>query len=100
MDIVKFLEILMIVCFGAAWPASIYKSWKSRTTKGKSIFFLTIIFTGYISGIAKTLIAEDQGLLLIPYAINTLLVGTDITIYFRNISFDRAADAACDCKAP
>ena len=29
------LEALMILCFGLSWPLSIYKSWTSRTAKGK-----------------------------------------------------------------
>ena len=33
------LEALMILCFGLSWPLSIYKSWTSRTAKGKSLYF-------------------------------------------------------------
>jgi hypothetical protein len=40
----------MLVCFGAAWPASIYRSWTSRTVAGKSLVFLIIVFAGYIAG--------------------------------------------------
>ena len=43
-------EILMLVCFGAAWPFSIYKSWRSREVAGKSVVFLFVIFAGYVSG--------------------------------------------------
>ena len=32
-------ETLMIICFGLSWPLSVYKSWKSRTSKGKSLQF-------------------------------------------------------------
>ena len=28
-------EIIMLICFGAAWPFSIYKSLKSKSTKEK-----------------------------------------------------------------
>ena len=34
------LESAMLVAFGAAWPANIIKSLKSRTAKGKSLAFL------------------------------------------------------------
>jgi len=44
-------EVLMLVCFGAAWPASIYRSYVSRTTAGKSIVFLVVVFAGYLAGI-------------------------------------------------
>jgi hypothetical protein len=81
----------MLICFGAAWPASILKSWRSRTTKGKSLFFLLIIMAGYAAGIAKVLISEGMGgFLLIPYALNTILVSADTLIYFRNAAIDRA----------
>jgi hypothetical protein len=90
---VKILETVMLVCFGAAWPASILKSWKSRTTKGKSLFFLLIIIFGYAAGIAKVLIAEGPaGFLLIPYGFNALMVSTDTAIYFRNAALDKTAE--------
>ncbi len=90
MDWVKILETTMLVCFGAAWPLSVYKSWKSRTTKGKSIGFILVILLGYVAGISKVYIAEGfGGFLMIPYAINLLLVFTDCLLYFRNYRIDR-----------
>ena len=44
-------EALMLICFGLAWPLSIYKTWEMKTSKGKSLFFLAVILIGYISGI-------------------------------------------------
>ena len=44
------LEIIMIACFGASWPFNVMKSYKARTTKGKSLAFLCLIFFGYIAG--------------------------------------------------
>ena len=32
----SILEVLMIVCFGVAWPINLYNSFKSKSTKGKS----------------------------------------------------------------
>ena len=40
------LEALMILCFGLSWPLSIYKSWTSRTAKGKSLYFEVFIWIG------------------------------------------------------
>ena len=34
------LETVMLLCFAAAWPASIHKSWVSKTRKGKSLSFM------------------------------------------------------------
>ncbi len=44
-------EIGMLVCFGISWPISVFKSWKTKSTAGKSILFMTAILIGYISGI-------------------------------------------------
>ena len=49
-------EIAMLVCFGAAWPVSIYKSLKTRAVAGKSLFFLVIVLVGYVAGILHKLI--------------------------------------------
>ena len=37
----EFLEVVMIVSFGASWPLNVIKSYKARTTKGKSLAFLS-----------------------------------------------------------
>jgi hypothetical protein len=90
MDIAKILETVMLLCFGAAWPASIIKSWRSRTAKGKSIFFLLIVLMGYCAGLTKVFVSEGLGgFLLVPYGLNTVMVAVDTMIYFRNVSIDR-----------
>ncbi|MBR0080006.1 MAG: hypothetical protein IJP69_06505 [Synergistaceae bacterium] len=87
---VKFFETIMLVCFGAAWPLSILKSWRARTAKGKSIGFLLVILTGYIAGIVKVILSDGWGgFLLIPYSINFLMVLCDTCLYFRNLRFDK-----------
>jgi hypothetical protein len=83
-------EALMLLCFGAAWPVSIMKSWRSRSTGGKSIGFLFVIFTGYGSGlIHKTFYSFDPVILL--YGLNFLMVGIDIILYFRNRRIEKGA---------
>ena len=92
-DAVKILETMMLVCFGAAWPLSILKSWRARTAKGKSIGFLSVILLGYVAGLSKVVLSEGLGgFLLIPYSINFILVGTDVLLYFRNSALDRRAE--------
>ena len=51
----EILEITMIVSFGISWPMNVIKSYKARTTKGKSLAFLFLIFFGYIAGITPKL---------------------------------------------
>ena len=82
------LEIVMLVCFAAAWPASIHKSLVSRTTKGKSLHFLLIVLTGYAAGIAKVLVSHTAIYMLVPYTLNTTLVLCDVALYYRNYRID------------
>lgn len=43
-EIAELLEITMILSFGVSWPLNVIKSYKARTTKGKSLGFLLLIF--------------------------------------------------------
>ena len=83
----KIFEIIMLLCFGAAWPFSIVKSYKSKTTAGKSLFFLIVLFMGYISGIINKFI-NGYDYVVIFYFLNLVMVGTDIGLYFRNRIID------------
>ena len=56
----EILEVIMIVSFGASWPLNVIKSYKARTTKGKSLAFLCLIFFGYIAGIISKLLNESN----------------------------------------
>ena len=84
-------EAIMLICFGLAWPISIIKSWRSRTNKGKSIFFMLIVFFGYLSGLAHKFWWQEQidGVIWL-YALNALLIFADILLYLRNRIIDRA----------
>ena len=92
----EILEILMIVSFGASWPLNVIKSYKARTTKGKSIAFLLLIFFGYIAGITSKLVNTEymaniasKWYVLFFYVLNFLMVGADIVMYVRNLRLDR-----------
>ena len=83
----SIFEVIMLVCFGVAWPFSIYKSYRSKNNRGKSIIFLFIILIGYIGGILhKVLFNFDMVILL--YGINCVMVFMDILLYFRNRRYD------------
>lgn len=91
----EIFEIIMIVSFGASWPLNVYKSYKARTTKGKSLGFLCLIFFGYIAGIVSKLLNEaymgtitDKWYVLFFYVLNMLMVGIDLCLYIRNYRFD------------
>ncbi len=76
-------EVIMLVCFGAAWPFSIYKSWKTRQVAGKSLPFLLVIAVGYVAGILHKLVYHLDPVIYL-YALNALMVSVDIILYLRN----------------
>ena len=76
-------EIAMLVCFGAAWPFSIYKSVKEKTSKGKSTKFLVIIIMGYGAGILHKIFYYYDYVVYL-YAFNMLMVSVDLYLHLRN----------------
>lgn len=82
MDI-SIYEVIMLVCFGAAWPLSIYKSYTSNSVEGKSLFFLLIVLMGYISGILHKIFYNFDYVIYL-YIVNIIMVGIDILLYLRN----------------
>lgn len=83
----SIFEVVMLLCFGAAWPLSIYKSYTTRKTTGKSILFLIIIEIGYFSGITHKILYKLDYVLIL-YIINSVMVFIDIMLYFRNKSIE------------
>ncbi len=76
-------EIIMLLCFGSAWPVSIYKSYTARKNSGKSVIFLFIIFVGYLAGIAHKIVYSFNGVIYL-YILNCIMVSADILLYYRN----------------
>ena len=76
-------EVLMLVCFGAAWPFSIYRSLTSRSIAGKSVTFLFVVLVGYAAGVLHKLLYRYDYVIFL-YALNGCMVLTDIVLYFRN----------------
>ena len=76
-------EIIMLVCFGAAWPFSIYRSAVSHSTKGKSLLFMIIVMCGYIAGVLHKIFFNFD-LVMYLYAFNFLMVAADVALYIRN----------------
>lgn len=87
----NILETMMIVCFGLSWPLSIMRSYKSRSTKGKSLLFMCFIVFGYLCGIASKMLTHTYNLAFWFYFPNVIMVSTDICLYFRNKKIEKAA---------
>ena len=98
------LETLMIICFGLSWPISIRKSLKSRTAKGKSLFFEFFIWLGYIFGIIRKIMLFNEArtagnsldwlffLGWFFYVLNMVMITIDMGLYVRNVRLDRARE--------
>lgn len=81
-------EFLMLCCFGFSWPFSIWKSVRSKSSKGKSLAFMLLIASGYVFGIIhKVLYSFDW--VIWAYVALLCLVCTDITLYFINRSREK-----------
>jgi hypothetical protein len=99
----ELFEIIMVVSFGASWPFNVMKSYKARTTKGKSLLFLCLIFFGYIAGIISKFVNKaymadfaNKWYVLVFYILNLLMVGADLILYVRNKRLDKLAAARED----
>lgn len=87
-----FFETIMLICFGCSWPISVWKSWTSRTAKGKSVFFSFAIILGYICGILGKITSGTMNFVVILYIINLLMVIADVILYYRNRKLDKQRD--------
>ncbi len=84
----SFFEIIMLICFGAAWPFSIYRSWVSCSTKGKSLLFMIIVMCGYLAGIFHKF-SYHYDVVIFLYVLNFLMVGFDVILYLRNLRYEK-----------
>ena len=92
----EILEVIMIVSFGASWPLNVMKSYKARTTQGKSVAFLCLILFGYVAGIISKFLNEaymasfaEKWYVLFFYILNFLMVSVDFGLYIRNYKLDK-----------
>ena len=96
LTIATAFETVMIICFGLSWPFSVYKSWKSRTAKGKSLQFEIFPLIGYAFGIAKNFILHTNGannwIFFLGwgfYFLNFAMIAVDLILYIRNARLDK-----------
>ena len=88
---VQVFEGLMLICFGLSWPISVYKSFQSGSTKGKSVIFTVAILLGYISGILGKLVGGNINYVLYLYIFNFVVISIDFVLYFINRRREKAA---------
>jgi len=85
-------EAVMLLCFGAAWPFSIANSWRSRSSRGKSVIFLYVIIVGYAAGIMNKLtLGQHRDPVLGLYVLNALMASVDTALFYRNRRLEAGA---------
>ena len=92
----EILEITMVVSFGASWPFNVIRSYKARTTKGKSLTFLLLVLFGYVAGILSKFLNPNfdfstKWYVVFFYILNFIMVAADTVIYYRNHLLDKKA---------
>lgn len=75
-------EAVMLICFGSAWPFSIARMLKTKQAEGKSVFFVSILLVGYLSGILFQVFGERNVVILL-YILNFILVAIDLMLTLR-----------------
>lgn len=86
------LEVVMLICFGASWPVSVFRTWHRKRSQDKSLLFLALVFTGYVSGVLHK-VFFNYDLVILLYMFNAVLVFTDLMLscYYRRYPGGRQA---------
>ena len=90
MEFAKILEAMMLIIFGASWPAQILKTIRAKNPQGKSFLFLYMILTGYACGLASKFVGGTWrgNWIIYLYMRDLLMVGTDTVLshdYLRRL---------------
>ena len=80
----------MLFCFCFSWPFSIAKSYRSRSTKGKSLLFMLLIIAGYSFGIIHKVL-NNFNWVTWAYVAGLTLVVIDLALYWRNWRLERTS---------
>ena len=72
----------MLICFGASWPFAVAKTYRTKSVKGKSKLFLSLIILGYVFGIINK-VMNTMDIVFWLYIINLLLVGADFSLCLK-----------------
>ena len=87
----QIFEAGMLLLFGCSWPVNITKSVRSRTAKGKSIWFEVLIFFGYVCGIIGKILSGQVNWVLAIYFLDISMVTVDVLLTLRNKRLDKEA---------
>ena len=79
----------MLIAFGISWPMTLVKNWRIRSAEGMSLGFYCMITLGYLCGIAAKFVGKEINYVLLVYLCNTIMVASNVAIYYRNRRFDK-----------
>lgn len=75
-------EAGMMVCFGVSWPVAVYKTYKAKNVKGKSLTFSCLIILGYLCGLIHKIFFYYDWVLWL-YLLNMFFVILDMALHIR-----------------
>ena len=75
-------EAIMLICFGASWPAAVYKTYTTKNVESKSLLFMSLIILGYLAGMAHKFL-NSYDFVFWLYVANLALVTCDLVLYFK-----------------
>ena len=75
-------EAGMMICFGVSWPIAAYKTYRAKSTKGKSLTFSFLIIIGYICGLIHKIFFYYDWVIWL-YLINMFFVLVDMILCIR-----------------
>ena len=78
----SLLEFAMLFTFGLSWPFAIARTLRAKRVDGKSPLFAILVILGYLCGIAAKIIGHKPLWLVAVYVVDTMLVSTDLALYF------------------
>ena len=85
----QILEAIMIISFGISWPMNIIKSYRTKSTKGKSLLFLLFIDFGYVCGVVGKIVGNNITWVFAFYVLNLVMVSWDLVLYFINCTREK-----------
>jgi hypothetical protein len=78
---ISIFELFFFVFIAFAWPISISRMIRRKSTKGKSLFFSGIVLLGYSFGILHKLLYSPDWVIFV-YMLDFALVAADIIVFF------------------
>lgn len=77
---ISVYELFFFVFIAFAWPISITRMIRRKSTRGKSLFFSGIVLLGYAFGILHKLLYSPDWVIFV-YILDFTLVAADIAVF-------------------